>query len=93
MTHALRVTREPPNDNSILHPTRPCVPSLLTVRAKPSRSSLPSDPQLAAVAAEDELEAVQGFPLFKVGPERLGWLLNFSAVSGPGLERCVHVSL
>ena len=28
-------------------------------------------------------EAGLGFPLFKSGPDRLGWLFNMNAVGGP----------
>lgn len=37
-------------------------------------------PQLAQQQKDDALEAQLGWPLFMEGPDRLGWLLNFTTV-------------
>jgi len=50
----------------------------------PKKKPIPNNTylqQLAQQKRDDALDATMGWPLFLEGPDKLGWLLNFTTVS------------
>jgi hypothetical protein len=59
------------------------LPARLRSQPLPSRPPFcPGPPQLAQVRAEDVQDAELGWPLFREGDDKLGWLMNVQSVSG-----------